>query len=153
MKQGNFITQNEISIYDCNQKRKYKGNIFLFQNCVVCTEHISPKTHQFKSYFPYRTGHIECISENKFELSEGNNCKIEVTGESTNAIQNMMKQIRCILNQVPSNDENRYSSDSVNSDKSGNGKSDSDYGSGAGSMCSIRTAGEFDVSSGHDYIE
>lgn len=145
MKQGNFVTRNEVIIYDCNQKRKYKGNIFLFQNCVVCTEYISPKNHQFRSYFPYPTGHLECISENKFELSEGKNCRIEVTGESTNAIQKMIKQIRCILNQVPLNE-----GDQNNCSDSENRKSDS---SGADSTCSFRTCGEYDISSTDGYME
>lgn len=164
MNQGNFLTHNEVNIYDCNQKRKYKGNIFLFQNCIVCTERISPN-HQFKNYFPCQSGQMECISENKFELSEGDNCKIEVTGlsgESTNAIQHMMKQIRRILNQ-----SNRYSSSSASSDYIGrqnsgkesnhmdyeNRSSNSSDGSGADSASNIRTGGEFDISPTHGYME
>lgn len=103
--QGNFLTQNEFTIYDHNQKRKYKGNIFVFQHCVVCTERISSAKLQFKGYFPSGTSHTECINENKFLLYERNNYKIEISGDAT-VIQQMMKEVRQVLS---SNRENRIS--------------------------------------------
>lgn len=105
MNQGNFLTQNECNIFDYNHKRKYKGNIFLFQHCVVCTERIPSSKLQFKGYFPNGTSHIECINENKFLLYERNNYKIEISSEAT-VIQQMMEQIRQVLS---SNRENRSS--------------------------------------------
>ncbi|KAJ6647320.1 Rho guanine nucleotide exchange factor 25 [Pseudolycoriella hygida] len=96
MNQGKFLTQNEFQIFDYNHKRKYKGNIFVFQHCVVCTERLSTSKLQFKAYFPNDTSHIECINENKFLLYERNNYKIEVSSDAM-AIQQMMKQIRQIL--------------------------------------------------------
>lgn len=105
MNQGNFLTQNEFNIFDYNHKRKYKGNIFVFQHCVVCTERISSSKLQFKAYFPNGTSHIECINENKFLLYERNNYKIEISSEAT-VIQQMIRQIRQVLS---SNTENRSS--------------------------------------------
>lgn len=105
MNQGNFLTQNEFNILDHNQKRKYKGNIFVFQHCVVCTERISPCRLQFKAYFPCGTSHTECINENKFLLYERNNYKIEISGEAT-VIQAMLKQVRQVLS---SDRQNRIS--------------------------------------------
>lgn len=97
MNQGKFLTQNEFNIFDYNHKRKYKGNIFLFQHCVVCTEKTSSSKLQFKAYFPSGTSHTECINENKFLLYERNNYKIEISSEAT-VIQQMMKQVRQVLN-------------------------------------------------------
>lgn len=105
MNQGNFLTQNEFNIFDHNHKRKYKGNIFVFQHCVVCTERISSDKLQFKAYFPSGTSHTECINENKFLLYERNNYRIEISSEAT-VIQQMMKEIRQVLS---SNRENRIS--------------------------------------------
>lgn len=102
MNQGNFLTQNEFVIFDHNQKRKYKGNIFVFQYCVVCTERISTTKLQFKAYFPCGTSHTECINEKKYLLYEQNNYKIEISSEA-NVMQQMMKQIRLALS---SNREN-----------------------------------------------
>lgn len=105
MNQGHFLTQNEFNIFDHNQKRKYKGNIFVFQKCVVCTEKLSSGKLQFKAYFPNGTSHIECINENKFLLYERNNYKIELSSEA-NKIQQMLRQVRQVLG---SNEENRLS--------------------------------------------
>lgn len=102
MNQGNFLAQNEFNIFDYNQKRKYKGNIFLFQNCVVCTERTSSSKLQFKGYFPNGTSHIECINENKFLLCEGNSYKIEITSEA-NVIQQMMEQVRQAFSSITEN--------------------------------------------------
>lgn len=96
MNQGNFLTQNEFNIFDHNQKRRYKGNIFVFQYCVVCTERISPTKLQFKAYFPNGRSHTECIDENKFLLYERDNYKIEISSEAK-IIQQMMNQIRQVL--------------------------------------------------------
>lgn len=114
MNQGNFLTQNEFNIFDYNHKRKYKGNIFVFQHCVVCTERISSSKLQFKAYFPNGTSQTECINENKFLLYEQNNYKIEISGEA-NVIQQMMNQVRQVLS---SNRENRISTISTVSLKS-----------------------------------
>lgn len=110
--QGNFLTQNEFNIFDHNQKRKYKGNIFVFQHCVVCTEKLSSEKLQFKAYFRNGTSHIECINENKFLLYERNNYKIDVSSDA-NKIQEMLKQVRQVLS---SNEENRASTISNISD-------------------------------------
>ncbi|XP_037031453.1 proto-oncogene DBL-like isoform X2 [Bradysia coprophila] len=105
MNQGNFLTQNEFNIFDHNQKRKYKGNIFVFEHCVVCTERLSSEKLQFKAYFPNGTSHTECINENKFLLYERNNYKVEVSSDA-NKIQQMLKQVRQVLS---GNEENRMS--------------------------------------------
>lgn len=165
MNQGNFLTQYQIDIYDCNEKRKYKGNIFLFEFSIVCTERLSPTNHQFKSYFPYQTGHMECISENKFVLSESDNYKMEITGESTKAIQSMMQQIRVMLNELPFNEINRYSSSSADSLNMRISSINSDHSSAADSMfksllvntdnnvCYFQTGGVFDVNCRRSFIE
>lgn len=106
MNQGNFIAQNEFHIFDHNQKRKYKGNIFLFQNCVVCTERTSSSKLQFKGYFPNGTSDIECINENKFLLHERNSYKIEISSSEANVIQQMMEQVRQVFS---GNRDNRNS--------------------------------------------
>lgn len=111
MNQGNFLTQDEFNIFDHNHKRKYKGNIFVFERCVVCTERISLKKLQFKAYFPNGSSHTECINENKFLLYERNNYKIEISGEAK-IIQQMIKQIRQVLG------SNRSTRDSTTSNVS-----------------------------------
>ncbi|KAG4068539.1 hypothetical protein HA402_004880 [Bradysia odoriphaga] len=105
MNQGHFLTQNEFNIFDHNQKRKYKGNIFVFQHCVVCTELLSSGKLQFKAYFPNGTSQTECINENKFLLYERNNYKIEVSSDAKK-IQQMLKQVRQVLS---GNEGNRMS--------------------------------------------
>lgn len=122
MNQGNFLTQNEFTIYDYNHKRKYKGKLFLFQNCVACTECLSSGKLQFKSYFPNQTGQIECINETKFMLYERNNYKIQVSGASA-VIQQWMEQVRKVLMPAPGNGDDRLSTISnVNSIKNSDSK-------------------------------
>lgn len=81
---GKFLNQHGFDIVDADQKRRYKGRVFFFENCVFYTEAIEKTKQQFRGSYMYTDiGVAYEEGKNKFVLyhTKRGNKEIECLSE------------------------------------------------------------------------
>lgn len=87
--QGKFRKVNEFDMFDWETRRRFRGKVFLFENCIVYTEALNREFMEYRGHFGMNIVGIICKEgKSKFKLFAKRRGLKEVEFRSSLAVVN-----------------------------------------------------------------
>ena len=68
LSQGKFKRMSEFEVYECAERRRYRGKVFLFERCILYTEQIDKEHLIYKGHYEDDKLGMTSPTDNKFKL-------------------------------------------------------------------------------------